>query len=69
MEKHPIWKSNAQECFNKLCDELLGKDYYIGSPVSGNQANEIITQDIIDLYKPIPLAEKFKRFMHELVGD
>ena len=42
---------NAQTCLNKLCDELLGKDYYIASPVGGAQANEIITDDIIRLYK------------------
>jgi hypothetical protein len=40
-------KSNAQECLNKLCFEILGENYYIASPVGGNQANEIVTEDII----------------------
>lgn len=44
--------SNAQYCLNKLCKELLGEDYYISSPVGGNQANEIITEEIIYRYKP-----------------
>jgi hypothetical protein len=50
---------NAQECLNKLCNELLGKDYYIVDPVGGAQANEIITDDIIRLYKKKTLKEKF----------
>ncbi len=45
------YKSNAQECICKLCDELLGKDYYIVDSMGGNQANEIIVEDIIRLYK------------------
>lgn len=48
---------NAQTCLNKLCDELLGKDYYIASPVGQAQANEIITDEIIDLYKKRTLKE------------
>jgi len=48
MKEH---KSNAQECLNKLCNELLEKNYYIVDPVGGNQANEIITQEIIRRYK------------------
>ena len=49
---------NAQTCLNKLCDELLGKDYYIASPVGGNQANEIITNEIIEKYRKKTLEEK-----------
>jgi hypothetical protein len=55
-------ESNAQECLNKLCYELLGKDWYIPSPVGGNQANEIITREIIEAYRPRPFKEKLSRF-------
>lgn len=40
-------KNNAQECLQELCNEILGKDYYIADPVGGNQANKIIVKDII----------------------
>jgi hypothetical protein len=56
-------KNNAQDCIYKLCDELLGKDYYIVDPVGANQANEIITERIIELYKKKTLKEKFKEFL------
>ena len=52
--------TNAQDCLNKLREELLGKDYYIVSPVGGNQANEIITEDIIEKYKSISFLDKVK---------
>lgn len=58
--------NNAQACLNRLCDELLGKDYYIVSPLSGNQANEIITQDIIDKYRHKSLKEKIKIFLYQI---
>jgi glycine/serine hydroxymethyltransferase len=61
------WKSNAQKCLHKLCNELLGEDYYIVDPVSGNQANEIVTQDIIKLYKPKPKLTKTKKFYDYLL--
>jgi hypothetical protein len=54
-DKH---KNNAQDCLYKLCDELLGKDYYIVDPVGANQANEIITEDIIRLYNRKTIREK-----------
>jgi hypothetical protein len=59
------FKSNAQECLYKLKDEILGKDWYIVDPVGGNQANEIITQKIIEMYKDktASIFEKFKRQM------
>lgn len=44
--------NNAQKCLDKLCKELLGNDYYIVDPVGVNQANEIITNEIIRRYKP-----------------
>jgi hypothetical protein len=55
-------ESNAQECLNKLHDELLGKDWYIVDPVGGNQGNEIITKEIIEIYKPRTFKEKLLRF-------
>lgn len=62
-------ESNAQECLHKLCDELLGKGFYIVDPVGGNQANEIITKRIIKLYKPVPFFKKLKNiFMRFLSG-
>lgn len=56
-------KSNAQECLQKLADELLGKDWYIPSPVGGNQANEIITDTIIEQCKKRTLKDKLKQFV------
>jgi hypothetical protein len=52
------WKNNAQECLDRLCDKLLGKDYYIVDPIGRNQANEILTQDIVDLYQRYFKKEK-----------
>lgn len=52
--KHYRYISNAQNCLNKIKDEILGKDYYIADPVTGNQANEIIANEIISKYKSIP---------------
>lgn len=57
-------ENNAQQCLNILCDELLGKDYYIVSSMGGNQANEIITDDIIRLYKP---RKTLKQIIKDLV--
>lgn len=47
-------KNNAQECLDKLRDEILGEDYYIADPVGWNQGNEIITEDILNEFKKIP---------------
>lgn len=47
-------KSNAQECLDKIKDTILGKDWYIVDPVSGNQGNEILTNEIISSYKSVP---------------
>jgi hypothetical protein len=54
------WKSNAQECLHRLCEELLGEDYYIVSPVGGNQANIIITKEILERYLPKKKPRNFK---------
>ncbi|MNI40269.1 hypothetical protein D3C73_944850 [compost metagenome] len=43
--------SNAQECLDTLCKAILGESYYIESPVGGNQANTIVTQDILHRLK------------------
>ena len=57
--------SNAQKCLNKLRTELLGTNYYIVDPVGGNQANEIITEEIINQYKPN--SHTFKNIVKKLV--
>ena len=54
--------NNAQECLNRLCTELLGEDYYISKPVSVNQANSIITEDIIRLYNNITYKDIMLKF-------
>lgn len=41
----------AQEAVNKLCDHLLGDDWYIVDPVCNIQANAIIVDEIISRYK------------------
>ena len=41
----------AQEAVNKLCDHLLGDDWYIVDPVCNTQANAIIVDEIISRYK------------------
>lgn len=56
------WKSNAQECLDRLQIELLGESWYIVGPVNGNQANEIITDEIIKLYKSKSFLDKLKEF-------
>jgi hypothetical protein len=42
----------ADEALQLLCRELLGEGYYIADPVSGKQANAIITLDILKQYAP-----------------
>ena len=37
----------GQEALNFLCSQILTDDYYIPDPVSGKQANSIITKDIL----------------------
>ena len=55
-------ESNAEECFNRLVEELLGPDYTIVDPVGGNQSREIMTEDIIRIYKKKPtLKERIKQ--------
>lgn len=41
---------NTQACFDRLTDELLGKDFYIVDPLGGNQARQYITREIIKKY-------------------
>ena len=36
-----------KNAFQKICDEVLGEDYYIVDPVNGLQAIEVITRDIL----------------------
>ena len=42
----------AEEALQLLCDELLGKDYYIVDPVNPKQANAMIALDILKQYAP-----------------
>lgn len=39
--------------FDRISDEILGEDYIIVDPVGGVQANDIMTDDIIDKYRNI----------------
>lgn len=63
--------NNAQSCLNRIINELLGEDYYIVSSVGGNQANEIITEEIIRRFKPKHekyKVESFRDFIDKLGG-
>ena len=42
----------AEEALQLLCDELLGKDYYIVDPMSPKQANALIALEILKQYAP-----------------
>lgn len=44
---------DAQTTVNKLADHLLGKDWYIADSVGGNQANDIIFEEIAGRYKAV----------------
>jgi len=50
-----------QECLELLCDEILGNDYYISDPVGVDQANTIITFEIIRKYKHKPITKRLVR--------
>lgn len=41
----------AQEAVDKLCDHLLGDDWYIVDPICCTQANAIIVDEIISRYR------------------
>lgn len=43
-------RSNAQECLDRIFDELLD-DATIADPVGGNQGREILTDRVIKKYK------------------
>ena len=43
---------SAEDALQLLCDELLGKDYYIVDPVSPKEANALIALDILKKYAP-----------------
>ena len=59
-------KDNAQECLDRLTDELLGGNYTIVSPVGGNQARKIITNEIIKKYKKPPtLKQRIKNIVEK----
>jgi hypothetical protein len=43
----------AQDALNKLVNHLLGRDWYIADPVGGEQANEIIVDQICKRYPAV----------------
>lgn len=43
----------AQEAVDKLCDHLLGDDWYIVDPVCNTQGNAIIVDEITGRYKGV----------------
>lgn len=51
---------SADEALQLLCDELLGRDYYIADPVNGKQANAIIALDILKRYAPKKQPKKWR---------
>lgn len=53
--------SNAQACLTTIFDEILGTDHYIVDSVSGNQANEILTHEVLNKCKKYS-KEKRKGF-------
>lgn len=58
-------KSNAQDCLNLLVDKILGKDWYIVDSMGGNQANEIIVDNIIHKYeKKTSLMKKLLKWWY-----
>ena len=44
---------DAQTALDKLVEHLLGKDYYIVNPVGGDQAREIIVNEICSRYPAV----------------
>lgn len=44
---------DAQTALKKLTNHLLGERYYIADQVGGEQANEIIVNDICSIYKAV----------------
>lgn len=55
------YKDNSIKVLNDLFDYLLGEDYTIVSPVSGNQAREIMADEVKRLYKTKVKVRKHKR--------
>lgn len=41
---------NAQTAINILCDYLLGEDFYIAMPMSAEQCNTVIVDNILSKY-------------------
>lgn len=42
--------TDAQLAVNLLCQYLLGEDYYVTDPISAEQCNTVIVQDILYKY-------------------
>lgn len=43
-------KREAQDVVNKLCEHFLGADWYISDPVTNEQANAIILEEIMERF-------------------
>lgn len=50
----------AEDALQLLCDELLGKDYYIVDPVSPKEANALIALEILKRYAPKKKKKVFR---------
>lgn len=74
----PLKEMTKEEGFDLLCDYFLGDNYYIADPVSQNQANAIMTDDIIRFYESKysyrtkeneEPSEFFKKCMKRIMGN
>lgn len=58
-------------CLQKLCDHLLGENWYIAAPVDETTACEIITDEICKRYKNVnnTLGKKFNEYMKKHINE
>lgn len=55
---------SGQEAFNELVTHFMGKNYYIVDPLSNDQANAIILNEIKKKY-PRPFKKRLARKLSE----
>lgn len=62
---------DAQVALNFLAESILGKDWYIESPMRNFQANPIIVNEIIKKYNRATESpfKKIKRFFSEILRE
>lgn len=74
----PLKELTKEEGFDLLCDYFLGDNYYIADPVSQNQANAVMVDDIIRSYESKyshrtkenkEPSEFFKECMKRIMGN